>query len=630
MIPATGTLDGASIAVGNHLWQSTLFIGAAWLLTLALKKNHSSIRHSIWFAASLKFLLPFSLLVALGRHLEWSGGSGIAQPRLSALENFSLPFARFDTSVLAPTTPSTSAASATTAIYSVVSGGWLVGFAAVVLYRFVRSRRVRALAAQAKPLTEGREIEAMRRVQSQRCSHVRVGLASSPSAIEPGVRGIVHPVLLLPSGIADRLSDQQLAAVLAHELSHVQRRDNMTAALHMMVETVFWFHPLVWWIGSRLVDERERACDEDVLQFDHEPQVYAGAILKVCEFYLASPMTYVSGVTGSNLKKRIEAIMINNGTIKLNFARKTLIAVAALASISLPILLGSIEAGTVAPMPPSLMPIKGPSAMTSTAPLRQPPAEIPPQPPVRSQASASLKTQARDSLNKGVSAFRAANYQSAIEYFKQAVSLDPDFTTADIYLGTAYAQQFVPGDRSRENLEAADHAIESFKRALIKEPDNVNAVLGVAAIYQNTNDFQNSREAYLRATRLVPRNPVPFYSIGALDWIIVYDKQHPQSAPEQERFIVEGLENLNNALALDPQYDDAMTYMNLLLREKARLAIDPAEKTSLTAMADGWFNRALETRKQNRSTGRVPAQDSRALAGPPPPPPPPAADAGPP
>ena len=74
----------------------------------------------------------------------------------------------------------------------------------------------------------------------------------------------MHPVLLWPEGLSEKLDDAHLEAVIAHELCHVRRRDNLTAAVHMLVEAVFWFHPLVWWLGARLIDERERACDEEV------------------------------------------------------------------------------------------------------------------------------------------------------------------------------------------------------------------------------------------------------------------------------------------------------------------------------------------------------------------------------
>ena len=87
--------------------------------------------------------------------------------------------------------------------------------------------------------------------------------------------GVLKPVLLLPEGITDRLTPAQLNAVLAHEMCHVRRRDNLTAAIHMLVEAIFWFYPLVWWIRARLVEERERACDEAVLQSGSDAEVYA-------------------------------------------------------------------------------------------------------------------------------------------------------------------------------------------------------------------------------------------------------------------------------------------------------------------------------------------------------------------
>ena len=95
-----------------------------------------------------------------------------------------------------------------------------------------------------------------------------IGTADGRESVEPGVFGIRRPVLVLPRGIVDRLSTEQLDAIVAHELCHMRRRDNLTAALHMAVEVTFWFHPLVWWLQTRLVEERERACDEAVLEHD--------------------------------------------------------------------------------------------------------------------------------------------------------------------------------------------------------------------------------------------------------------------------------------------------------------------------------------------------------------------------
>jgi bla regulator protein BlaR1 len=154
------------------------------------------------------------------------------------------------------------------------------------------------------------------------------------------VVGLFRPILLLPAGIAERLEPPLFEAVLAHELCHVRRRDNMTSAIHMIVEAVFWFHPLVWWIGARLVEERERACDEAVLRLGSNPHDYAEGILRICKSYVESPLSCVSGVTGSDLKKRIQAILMERVGCELTFAKRVALAVAAMAAMFVPLAIG--------------------------------------------------------------------------------------------------------------------------------------------------------------------------------------------------------------------------------------------------------------------------------------------------
>jgi len=216
------------------------------------------------------------------------------------------------------------------------------------------------------------------------------------------------------------------------------------------------------------------------------------------------------------------------------------------------------------------------------------------------------KLQARDNLNKGVRAFRDAHYDSAIDYFKEAIGLDPDLTNAELYLATAYSQQFIPGAQSEENQKNADLATQTFENVLKREPSNSSAIAGLASIYQNTNQFDKAREFYIKNTELDPMNPVPYYAVGSVDWIIVFNKNNPPPEDEQSKLIEEGLASLDKALALNPEYEDAMTYKNLLYREKARLSKDEQEKTQLIAQADEWFNKALETRKRNAEKKRSP------------------------
>ena len=171
-----------------------------------------------------------------------------------------------------------------------------------------------------------------------------IELLLSQASLEPGIFGIARPVLIWPEGISQHLDDVHLEAVLAHEVWHVRRRDNLFASLHMLVEAVFWFYPLVWWLGARLIDERERACDEEVVALGNDRQIYAESILRVCEFCLGSPLPCVSGVTGADLKKRMVHIMNDSILQKLGFARKLLLTATASAAIAVPVLFGVLKA----------------------------------------------------------------------------------------------------------------------------------------------------------------------------------------------------------------------------------------------------------------------------------------------
>ena len=313
-------------AILNHLWQSTVFAAVAALLAIALRKNHARTRYWIWMAASLKFLIPFSLLVSIGSRVEWRSAPAIAaQPAVAiVMDEISQPFAPIDTKMSAAPSPHS-------VIPAVLIAVWIAGCAIVLVSWFRRWWRVRLTLRRASPVQLEFPIKVM----------------SSPSLIEPGIFGIFRPVLLLPEGIADRLTPAQLQSILAHELCHVRRRDNLAAAIHMLVEATFWFHPLVWWIGARLIEERERACDEEVLRSGSEPGVYAESILQVCKFYLESPLECAAGVTGSDLKKRIESIMSGRFGRRLTPVRKLMLATAGVAAVAAPMMVGVLNAPTV-------------------------------------------------------------------------------------------------------------------------------------------------------------------------------------------------------------------------------------------------------------------------------------------
>ncbi|HWU53927.1 MAG TPA: M56 family metallopeptidase, partial [Rhizomicrobium sp.] len=165
-------------------------------------------------------------------------------------------------------------------------------------------------------------------------------IKTSSSLLEPGLVGIVAPVVLLPAGLMAHLSGPERESILAHEFSHLSRRDNVTAAIHMTVEALFWFYPPVWLIGARLIAERERACDEHVVASGHDPEVYAGGILKVCKFCIQSPLACASGASGADLKQRVRRIMSAEAAADIHVVQGLLLAGTAALALALPVMAG--------------------------------------------------------------------------------------------------------------------------------------------------------------------------------------------------------------------------------------------------------------------------------------------------
>jgi bla regulator protein blaR1 len=343
MIP--DNLPAIGSALANHLWQSTLFAVLVGFLTLALRNNPARVRHRLWLAASVKLLIPFSLLISLGGHWASSRGSVSVQNGLySVVEVVSQPFSQNAAPAVAPGTGSQMIARLFSFPPEICAALWPCGLVATFAPWWLRWRRISGALRGAVPMSQGREVNALRELERMAGIQKPTALLLSQASVEPGIFGIVRPVLLWPMGISARLGDAHLQAILAHELWHVRRRDNLTAAVHMVVQAVFWFHPLVWWLGARLVEEREQACDEEVLQMVSQPQVYAESILKTCEFCVASPLACVSGVTGADLKKRIVRIMTERVASRLDFNRKLLLIAAGVIAVAAPILFGLLNA----------------------------------------------------------------------------------------------------------------------------------------------------------------------------------------------------------------------------------------------------------------------------------------------
>jgi tetratricopeptide (TPR) repeat protein len=230
------------------------------------------------------------------------------------------------------------------------------------------------------------------------------------------------------------------------------------------------------------------------------------------------------------------------------------------------------------------------------------------------------KLQSRDQLNKGVAAFRSAQYPDAVEKFKEAVKLDPTFTTARLYLAMAYLQQYIPGAESPENMQMAQASYDQFMKVMESDPKNTVAMASIASLFLNEKKWTDARQWYDKLTSLDPNNADAYYSLGFIAWSEWYPEygqaranlnmKQDDAGPFKDKKVREalkakwdpviegGLKALDKALQINPDYDDAMAYENLLVRERADLMDDKAQYEQQIKIADDWVDKNLATKKK--------------------------------
>src|SRR5262245_4366419 len=250
------------------------------------------------------------------------------------------------------------------------------------------------------------------------------------------------------------------------------------------------------------------------------------------------------------------------------------------------------------------------------------------------------KLKARDLLNKGVTAFKNGQYDSAVEDFKQAKDLDPTLLNARLYLATAYASQYIPGAPSEQNRNIGRQAVAEFKDILNTNPDNLNAIDGIGSILfqmagtpYDPKGFEESKTFHQKHIQLKPEDPEPYYWIGVIDWTLAFRangemrkeyneknirKQVKDTDPlpaavradyiaKYGNLIDDGIAALQKAIQLRPDYDDAMAYLNLLYRRKADTVESSAERASYQKQADDLVDKVKEVKQKRASQPTPPA-----------------------
>jgi tetratricopeptide (TPR) repeat protein len=252
------------------------------------------------------------------------------------------------------------------------------------------------------------------------------------------------------------------------------------------------------------------------------------------------------------------------------------------------------------------------------------------------------KLKSRDQLNQGVQAYKNNKYAEAVRHFKEAVTLDPTNQNAQLYLATSYMIQWVPGADAPDNKKNYDMAKQEFDTVLRREPSNSLALASMASMAYNsassgTPDQRNAaleeaRRWNLRRIEANPKEPEPYYYLGVIDWAQAFSpirdaRVDPKMRPEDPgpikdpkvkdalkekygKLIDDGIDNLKKCLERDPENEDAMSYINLLLRRKADLedSVDAAKAD--VAQAEDWFNKSMDTKKMKATRPAAKTQSS--------------------
>ena len=234
-----------------------------------------------------------------------------------------------------------------------------------------------------------------------------------------------------------------------------------------------------------------------------------------------------------------------------------------------------------------------------------------------------------EQLRMGLQAYREARFAEAAFHFTNAADLDPSFLQAHVYLGTALAEQYIPGLDSPENLRRANQAIAAFEAALKLDAQNATALATIALVYYELKQFEKAKEFQQRRIDADPANPEPYYWIGVLDWALCFPRQmklrkdlnldsprdpkkptmlpplpedaRDRLASENGDAVEEGIRDLEKVIELKPDDFDAMAYLNLLYRQKADLEVAEDARQNDLRIADGWVNKAVAIRRKNAS-----------------------------
>ena len=432
----------------THLIATTIVAFIAVCLALLLRRRSAALRHAILLAALVGFALPTPLLNRAGDKLA----ACLASPQAPSFFGFeAMHFPSIGT-LPAPNPPSHLVRNALWTLWALVFalslGTWL-------------RRLLRSVPSVREPSSV--ETEALLRAQASLDLRNTVRLCITTADRVPGALGVLRPCVVLPDRLSEQLSEAELHAVLAHELAHIARRDNLSAVVARVIVSVFWFHPLTWWIERRMLAEREGACDELVLAHGAEASDYVSAILKVCRMPFADAHGY-AGATGSNLPHRMEQIMSAHIAHRSSrFLRAIPVGILALAAM-LPVGKGFLQGQDVAA-------------------------------PVAAKPTSTTHSSNDAAVQRAYDCFLQHNYPEAENLYRQLYILDPEDHRGLVGLAETYIAE------GRQN-----DAIQSMQQEVSEHPDQKDLRIYLANLEVRTEQYNAAIAEYqqLLATAKTP------------------------------------------------------------------------------------------------------------------------------
>jgi beta-lactamase regulating signal transducer with metallopeptidase domain len=601
----------------NSFWQIPLVAAVAALACRWMRNGPASHRHVVWAAALLAGVILPSVSIRSGEHsASWLAAESQPESGTAAAPFEPTP------SAARPVPLHAQASSIRTVPFGRTTGAVLAGaYFLFLLFRLGKLAWTAMRTVQIQQAAEARPAPPLLEQVWARCLRTfglrRVRLLSSARVSSPLMAGAWRKTIILPESLFDESSEDVLTAAIGHEMAHIARRDYAFNILYELLYLPVSFHPAAWVIRRGIGQTREMACDERVTRHLLDPAVYARSIMSIAAGMTGGPRPgYTLGVFDDDILEERIRRLVEPPAGRLKRARLALASgLAALAVCAV------IASGL---------------ALTARA---------------QSGSSGEMKL-AAEAYNRG-------DFKAAVEHFENAVRLDPANIDAKLFLANALMREFFVEKAPADGPLLAG-ARRQYLDVLASDARNKLAMQGMVAIALQMKKLSEGREWALKLIDLDPKDKTAYYAAGVLEWAAIYPEyqrsKQAAGVKQQEYWIPdanvrkrlrdqylpqleEGFRMLQIALQLDPDYADAMAYMNLLDRLKSGMVDSSSESADLISKGDDWVGKALAAKRRHPDQPAGPTQldvdgpppgpaSAQKFMAPPPPPPPATAQPG--